>query len=132
MRRHFLNPLLLAISFAASGAWAGDVYVIAGPGVNVSADEIRDIFMDEKQFAGNVKLVPIDNTAVQANFLPKVTRLDAEKYTTIWVKKGFREGLRPPMMRGGDAESIRAAKSAPGAIGYVSRAPVDVRIIHKF
>jgi hypothetical protein len=31
-----------------------------------------------------------------------------------------------------DAESIRVIKSTPGAIGYVSRAPSDVRIIHKF
>jgi ABC-type phosphate transport system substrate-binding protein len=132
MRPHLLNPFLLAISLVAGAAWAGDVYVIAGPGVNVSAEEVRDIFMGEKQFAGGVKLVPIDNTAVQADFLPKVIRMDAEKDTTTWVKKGFREGLRPPLMRGGDAESIRTIKSTPGAIGYVSRAPADVRIIHKF
>lgn len=125
---------LLAIgAMAASGSlWAGDVFVIAHPGVNVSAEDVRDIFVGEKQLDGNVKLVPMDNSTAQADFLAKVVKVDGDKYKSLWAKKGFRDGLSPPPVRGGDAEVISAVKSTPGGIGYVTKASGDVKVIQKY
>jgi len=41
------------------------------------------------QFAGSVKLVPVDNAAVQGDFLSKVVKTEPERYATIWTKKSL-------------------------------------------
>jgi ABC-type phosphate transport system substrate-binding protein len=129
----FQSLLLGAVLLGAHAlAMAGDVIVIANPGVNITADEVRDVFTGEKQLAGGVKLVPMDNSAAQADFLAKVIKVDANKYASIWTKKGFRDGMTAPGVRSGDAEVISAVKSTPGAIGYVSKAPADVKVIQKY
>lgn len=132
MQTKILGALIFGLAMSAGQAMAGDVFVIANAGVTLSADEVRDVFLGDKQLAGSVKLVPMDNTAVQADFLAKVIKVDAAKYTSIWAKKGFRDGINPPPIRGGDAEVISAVKSTPGAIGYVSKAPADLKVIQKY
>lgn len=108
---------------AAVPATAGDVYVIAHPSVSLSTAELRDVYLGEKQFAGSLKLVPVDNSVVQGDFLEKAIRMDASKYASLWTKKGFRGGLAAPVIKTGDAEVISLVKATPGAIGYVSSPP---------
>ena len=121
------------LSFSLSPwASAGDVYVIANSGLTVGADEVRDIFLGDKQVAGGTKLVPVDNAAVQKDFLDKVVKLDAAKYQGIWTKKGFRDGLTAPAVKSGDAEVIAVVKSTPGAVGYVSTKPAGVKVVEKY
>lgn len=117
--------LLLVSQFAN----AAGVVVIANSDVSVSADEVRDIFLGEKQFAGSTKLVVIDNAAMQNSFLSQVMHMDAAKYNGIWTKKSFRDGLTPPAVKSGDAEVIEYVKRTTGAIGYVSSAPAGVKVI---
>jgi ABC-type phosphate transport system substrate-binding protein len=119
--------LLLLASQGANAA--GDIVVISNSETTVSADEVRDIFLGEKQFAGGTKLVVIDNAALQGSFLSKVMHMDAAKYNGIWTKKSFRDGLTPPAVKSGDAEVIEYIKRTPGAIGYVSTAPAGVKVI---
>jgi ABC-type phosphate transport system substrate-binding protein len=129
------NPTHLGVLFTSlvvTTAGAGDVFVIANPSLNLTAEEVRDVFTGEKQLAGNVKFVPMDNASLQADFLSKVLKVEANKYTSIWVKKGFRDGLNPPPTRGNDAEVINIVKSNLGAVGYVSKATPDVKVIHKY
>jgi ABC-type phosphate transport system substrate-binding protein len=126
------GALLLGLLGASQAVVAGDVIVIAHSSVNASADELRDIFIGEKQSAGGTKLVPVDNGAVQADFLAKVVKVDANKYAAIWAKKGFREGINPPAVKGSDTEVIAFVKSTPGAIGYVTHAPADAKVLAKF
>ena len=132
MEAKFLQLVAISALATSSSLWAGDVFVIANAGVNVSADDVRDVFVGEKQIDGSVKLVPMDNAAAQADFLAKVVKVDAAKYTSLWAKKGFRDGVSPPAVRGGDAEVISAVKSTPGGIGYVTKAPADVKVIQKY
>ena len=117
--------VLLAFQFA----YAADVVVIANPNVSVSADDVRDIFLGEKQFAGDVKLIVVDNAAMQSTFLSQVMQMDANKYNGIWTKKSFRDGLTPPAVKSGDAEVAAFIRRTPGSIGYVSSAPSGVKVI---
>lgn len=129
---------LLTRAVLASGlalpalAFAGDVFVVAHSSVSLSADEVRDVFVGEKQSAGSTRLVVLDNGSAQADFLAKVVKVDAAKYASIWAKKGFREGINPPAVKGSDAEIIAAVKGTPGAVGYVSKAPADVKVVQKY
>ena len=137
MRFKHSIPGLVATALAASlylpvAAFAGDLIVIAHSSVNLTGDEVRDVFVGDKQSAGSVRRVVLDNGSAQADFLAKVIKVDAAKYASVWAKKGFREGINPPQVKGSDAEVIAAVKSTPGAIGYVSKAPADVKVIQKY
>jgi ABC-type phosphate transport system substrate-binding protein len=111
---------------------AGDIYIIANPSVRLTPEEAREVFLGEKQLAGSVKLVPFDNASVQSEFLEKVYRIDVAKYNTLWAKKGFRDGLNPPAVKGTDVEVIASVKATPGAVGYVSTTPSGVTVIRKY
>lgn len=127
-----------ALAFAAAawlataGATAGDVYVVAQPSLTLSADEVRDAYLGDKQMAGGTRIVPLDNAAQQKDFLDRVLKLDPGKYNAIWVKKGFRDGLNPPAVKGSDADVIATVRSNPGAIGYVSVPPKDLKVLGKY
>ena len=131
-----MNNLRIAILVLACSAWlpaaAADLYLIANPALALTADDIRDVYVGDKQIADGVKVVPLDNSAQQKEFLDKVLKLDGAKYNAIWIKKGFRDGLNPPAVKSGDAEVIATVKSTPGAVGYVSSAPKDLKVIAKY
>lgn len=116
---------------------AAELYVIANPGVELSTNDIRDVYLGEKLLAGNVKLVPVDNSEAQAQFLAKVMLLDRAKYESIWIKKGFRDGLQAPSSKPTDTEVIAYVRRVPGAVGYVSKmiltpSSMGVRVIKRY
>ena len=122
---------VLAIAGIAP-AFAGDVVVICNLDVKLAPTDVKDVFIGEKVFAGTVRLVPADNTALQAGFLDKVMKLDAGKYTSIWTKKSFRDGANPPPVKANDSEVIAFVKATVGACGYVASEPAGVAVIAKF
>ena len=115
--------LVFSLCVLSASAAADGVVVITHPAVTLSADDVRDVFLGEKQIAGGVKLVPVDNATTQAAFLAQVMKLDAAKYATSWTKKSFRDGLNPPPVKATDAEVTDFVKRTPGAVGYVNAAP---------
>jgi ABC-type phosphate transport system substrate-binding protein len=132
MRKTLLKLALPLLTALAAPLAHADIFVIVNGDTPVTGADVRDIFIGEKQVAGSVKLVPIDNSAMQAQFLEKVLKLNQAKYETLWTKKSFREGLNAPAVKGSDAEVIGAVKSTPGAVGYVGAAPAGVKVIQKY
>lgn len=128
----FLRIAILPLVFCEASF--ADQFVIAHPSVVISRDEVRDVYLGEKQFAGAVRLVPVDNSAVQELFLSTILRISAAKYETAWIKKSFRDGLAVPPMRSSDNETVEFVRRTPGAIGYVSapKPPPGVVVITKF
>jgi len=112
---------------------ADGLLLITNPAVVLSVDDVRDVFLGEKQIAGDIKLVPVDNAAAQAAFLSQVIKLDQTRYTSAWIKKSFRDGLNPPALKATDAEVTEFVKRVPGAVGYVTSPPaggVNVLSLH--
>ena len=99
------------------------LYVICNPSVHLSSDDLRDVFLGEKQFAGPVRLTPADNRAAQAIFLEHILKMAYAKYSTSWTKKSFRDGVNPPPVKGSDAETIEFVRRETGACSYVTTAP---------
>jgi hypothetical protein len=135
VRRTLLAPLMLLL-LPLLGGWAGanaaDIYVIAHPATKITPEAIRDVYIGEKQFAGEVKIIPVDNAAAQAEFLEKVLRLDQTRYTNLWVKKSFRDALNPPATRTSDKEIVEFVRKTPGALAYIaSSPPAGVIVIQK-
>ena len=132
--RHWAAAVLLPLLLGAvTPALANDIYVIAHPSVKLTADAIREVYIGEKQFAGDIKIIPADNSAAQANFLAKVLKLDETRYANLWVKKAFRDALNPPALRTSDRDVADFVRKTPGAISYVSSPPeAGVTLIQKF
>lgn len=120
-----------ALSLALS-ARAGDIYVIAHPALQLTPEEAKEVFLGEKQLAGSTKIVPFDNAGAQAEFLERVYKMDVGKYNTIWAKKGFRDGLNPPVVKGNDLQVIASVRDKPGGVGYVTTMPSGVTVIQKY
>jgi hypothetical protein len=118
--------------FVSQPVSAGEIYVIVNPGLAVSEGDVAEIYTGDKQFAGSVKIQPVDNASLQKDFLAKVLQLSADKYNGLWTKKSFREGLTPPVMKSSDIEVTAFVRDNPGAIGYVSTQPPGVKVIRKF
>ncbi|HEY2275583.1 MAG TPA: hypothetical protein VGH61_08780 [Steroidobacteraceae bacterium] len=117
--------LLLAtlLATAGSAAHADELYIICNVQPSITAADVRDLFVGEKQFAGAVKLVPIDNSAAQALFLDRILKMTAAKYSVTWIKKSFRDGINPPVVAGSDAEAVATVRRTPGACSYVMTRP---------
>lgn len=127
MMRIRIKLLMLAalLSVGGSSASAADLYVICNAQVSLTAADVRDVFLGEKQFAGALKLVPIDNSAAQALFLERVLKMTAAKYSVTWIKKSFRDGINPPVVAGSDAEALATVRRTPGACSYVTTPPEE-------
>lgn len=123
-----------AIALFSLPAIAADhLYVIAHPQVDLSPKDVRAAFLGEKQTAGATKLVVLENAKRKAEFLKRVMAMDDEQYKLVWVKKGFRDGSKPPARRSIDLAVIGVVKSTPGAIGYISEAPPGgVKVIAEY
>ncbi|HEY6922450.1 MAG TPA: hypothetical protein VI653_03195 [Steroidobacteraceae bacterium] len=133
MRRLIRTLVATALVTACGASRAGDIYVICHSGVSLTSADVRDVFLGEKQFIGSVKLLPADNSILQAAFLDKVIKMDAGKYSTSWTKKSFREGINPPPVKGSDAEALAYVKQTNGACSYVGSQPGgDVVVVGKF
>jgi len=127
--------VLLALLPCTSGtlAHAADLYVICNPNVSISATDVRDVFLGDKQFAGSVKLTPVDNIAAQAMFLERVLKMGGAKYSIAWTKKSFRDGINPPPLEGSDAETLAYVRRTSGACSYLTVADTNgVVVVSKY
>jgi hypothetical protein len=120
---------LLALFAAATSAPAADVYVVARADTKVSLDEVREVYLGDKEFSRGVRLIPVDNQLAQAEFTVKALSMDSQRYSQLWVKKAFRDALTPPALLATDAEVVDFVKRNRGAIGYVLTAPRDKDLI---
>jgi ABC-type phosphate transport system substrate-binding protein len=131
MLTRLLCPLFASLALlAVAPAHAGEV--IVNNSVTLTPDEIRDVFLGEKQLANGVRLVPVDNSEIQEEFLSKVLQTDSQKYYARWTRKSFREGLTAPDVKGSDAEVIAFVKRTRGAVGYVRKPTVGMKVVQDF
>jgi hypothetical protein len=122
-----------ALLVICSGGFAGaELYVVCNSGTSLAAEDVFDVFLGGKQFSGGTKLVPVDNAAAQEEFLAKALRMTGAKYSVLWTKKSFRDGIRPPPVKGSDAETLEFVRKTPGGVGYVRTAPSGVKVISKY
>lgn len=113
-------------------ATAGDIYLISNTALTISSDDVKDIYTGEKQVESGIKLTPIDNNSIKSDFLDRVLHIPAPKYSAMWAKKVFQDGLAVPITKSTDADVIALVKAKPGNIGYVTNPTGDVLVIKKF
>ena len=132
---HLVVGLLLAAVFTAGGpAFGADIYIVTNADMKLSSGDIREIYLGDREFVGNVRFVPVDNQAAQVEFASKVLTMAVERYNTLWIKKSFRDALTPPVQMSNDLEVLEFVKKTQGAVGYVTSIPRDksINIVARF
>ncbi len=109
-----------------------ELVLICNSATALDANEIFDVFLGGKQFSNGIKLIPVDNAAAQEEFLAKVLQMNNLKYATLWTKKAFRDGIRQPLLKSGDAEVLEFVRRTPGGVGYVHSTAGGVTVIKKY
>jgi hypothetical protein len=130
--KNLFATIVLAVLLAPGAACAGEL--IAHPSVSLTVDEVRELYLGERQFAGKLKLVPVDNIALRSEFLSKVLQTDERKYAARWLRRSLHEGLEAPELMDGDAQTCAFVRSTPGAVGYVSKSTgtAGIKILAEF
>lgn len=115
---------LVLLLFGTGLARAEELVVIVNdkaPVQSVTAKQVKEIFLGETAYWGDVKIVPIgyvDGAAVQTDFLDRVVHVTENVYKTYWIKRIFREGGTPPRKVGTTAEALATIARSPGGIGF--------------
>ncbi len=120
---------LITLATAAASAMGADVYVVTRTETKLSLEDVREVYLGDKEFSRGVRLIPVDNQLAQAEFTVKALAMDLQRYSQLWVKKAFRDALTPPALIATDLEVMDFVKRNRGAIGYVLSAPRDKDIV---
>jgi hypothetical protein len=117
--RKLLGAVAIGVLLVHGDVRAGDV--IAHPSIRLSAGEIRQVFLGAKDFAGSIRLIPVDNRAVRAGFVSQVLQTDEKTYFARQAHGRFRQRGSAHVDLRDDDEVLAYVRATPGAIGYIGR-----------
>ncbi len=125
-------PLALAIALvlgpAAGSKAADDFVVIVHPsvtGANMRRADLAAVFLRKAtRWGGGIPAVPVDQSGtspVRKAFSESVVKMAVGEVVQYWQKQMFASTpLRPPSVKGSDAEVIAFVAKTTGAVGYVA------------
>lgn len=121
-----LGAVLLLLFLWAPEVFAVDIAVVvnaSGPLVDMTKEDIRDIYLGDRRFEGNVKITPFNypEGPVRDAFLRGVVGMSPKGYRLHWARKVFREGLAIPRVLDRAGDVIRMVRTDRGGIGYLPR-----------
>jgi ABC-type phosphate transport system substrate-binding protein len=130
--------LVLAVPALAPGA--DDFVVIVHPsvtGTQLRRADLAALFLRKAtRWGGGKAAVPVDQSgtsAVRKAFSGSVLGLPVATAVQYWQKQMFAKNpLRPPAVKGSDAEVVAFVAKTEGAVGYVSKGaalPPEVRAV---
>ena len=112
--------------FFTNLGFAGNI--ITNKNLSLTEADVKDVFTGEKLSAGDLTLKVVDNKTAIEEFCQKVLGLNKSKYTSLWAKKAFQDGIPFPKIQISDSAVIEFVKFTPGSIGYINgEASSDVR-----
>jgi ABC-type phosphate transport system substrate-binding protein len=140
MRR--IAALALALVLAGTSlSPAADAFVVivnsTVPGMSVRRADLVAVFLKKATRWGNgAAAVPVDQSGtspVRRGFSDAVLQMPVAAIVQYWQKQMFGgTGLRPPVVKASDEETIAFVAQTAGAVGYVSPTaalPPDVKAI---
>ncbi len=102
----------------------------------ISAQQIRDIYLMKRHTVGNQKIIPLNLLGQDASriaFENEILKMDRNRLNAYWVKQHF-QGITPPITQPSH-ESIKAfVQNVEGSIGYIPSSQVDstVKVLYEF
>ena len=117
-----LGVLVVPGALPAAGA---DIAVITRqdyPSKALSLQELKEIYLGEKQYEGRVKINPVDQRdmeSIKSVFLKKVLNKEIKNYKGYWLMRVFKEGIIPPAIKNSPQGVVETILAKRGSIGYV-------------
>lgn len=106
------------------------------PVSTITAEQIRDIYLQKRHSIGNQTIIPLNLVGQDPSriaFENSVIGMGRDRLNAYWVKQHF-QGNSPPITQPSH-ESIKAfVQNVDGAIGYIPSSMVDgsVKVIYEF
>lgn len=129
--------LLITLLFGALSATEYSIIISKKITITeISAQQIRDIYLMKRHTVGNQKIIPLNLLGQDASriaFETEILKMDRNRLNAYWVKQHF-QGISPPITQPSH-ESIKAfVQNVEGAIGYIPSSQVDstLRVIYEF
>jgi hypothetical protein len=129
----------LVLAAAAPSPAADEFVVIVHPsvaGTNARRSDLAAVFLKAARWGTGAPAAPVDQSgtsAVRNAFSQAVLGMPVATVVQYWQKQMFEtKPLRPPAVKGSDAEVIAFVAKTEGAVGYVSKAatlPAGVKAI---
>ena len=127
----FTGGLAIAVLLAlpAPSPGADDFVVIVHPsvaGANVRRADLAAVFLrTAARWGSGATAVPVDQSGtspVRNAFSQAVLGMPVAAAVQYWQKQMFAANpLRPPVVKGSDAEVVAFVEKTPGAVGYVGK-----------
>ena len=123
--------LLMLVSFVLANEY-GVITNSALQIEDVSRESLRQIFLKKRHFAGDIKLIPLNQkpeSAVRRSFEHKILRMSRHRLKRYWTTQHYK-GNRPPIQLSSDASVIKFVQKVDGAVGYVDlkKIPKDAKV----
>jgi ABC-type phosphate transport system substrate-binding protein len=122
--KRILSMLMLGVALGAAPASAADVQVIANSSVggDLSAADVKDIFLGTKDSVGGAAVVPVLATggATHDAFLKTYVGKSDQALRNHFKSLVFTGKGSMPKSFASEAEVVKYVASTKGAIGYVS------------
>ena len=122
--KRILTMLMLGAAIAAAPVSAADVQVIGNSSVSaeLSAADVKDIFLGTKESVGGAAVVPVlaSGGAAHEAFLKAYVGKSDQALRNHFKSLVFTGKGSMPKSFGSDAEVVKYVASTKGAIGYVS------------
>ena len=124
--------IAVLLALPAPSPAADDFVVIVHPsvaGANVRRADLAAVFLrTAARWGGGATAVPVDQSGtspVRNAFSQAVLGMPVATAVQYWQKQMFAANpLRPPAVKGSDAEVIAFVEKTEGAVGYVSKTAV--------
>jgi ABC-type phosphate transport system substrate-binding protein len=139
MKMHVGLLTALALAAAVPSPAADEFVVIVHPsvaGANVRRSDLAAVFLKAARWGTGATAAPVDQSgtsAVRSAFSQAVLGMPVATAVQYWQRQMFQANpLRPPAVKGTDAEVIAFVAKTEGAVGYVSKAatlPAGVKAI---
>ena len=139
MKTHVGLLTALALAAAVPSPAADEFVVIVHPsvaGTSVRRSDLAAVFLKSARWGTGATAVPVDQSgtsAVRSAFSEAVLGMPVATAVQYWQRQMFQPNpLRPPAVKGTDAEVIAFVAKTEGAVGYVSKAatlPAGVKTV---
>jgi hypothetical protein len=120
-----IGPLCLLALCLAVPARAAEIAVVVNPALpeqQLDVNTLRQIYLGERDFVGDVPVHPVDyrgRTRLRDDFLGATVGMSCRGFESYWVKEVFRSGHFPPLRVSGPEAMLKAVAENPGAVGFV-------------
>ncbi len=111
-------------------SFGGEIVFIVSedfPVSKVSAGELRDVYLKEREFLGGIPVIPVNlpsDNELRKRVERELLGMDREKLQLFWNRK-YLSGVDPPIVLLSERAVKEFVRRVKGAVGYIRRSNLE-------